>query len=519
MDLLSPISEDVVKKYKVGVGKEIKWRMVTNHMNLLYIIGLGMVVPPAGFGGKYYSDLLSLVPGWIPLFAETMPEAAIEFSVSENQSLIPCYIEFDLSAVSGPVKAQRDGGWVDINFPQDVSEEDLLILVPAPLPITLIKDVVFKSKVDKERCEKRAVESSNIPLSAVSFNFKASAFKVPSKRSVCIWPLTAIELVDKRDVDLSFSNAVGGILAVLMSLAQKNPLAIEAYKVFYGSGEEVLRLEPPNLKGNANWQDLFSHINSFGRNDILRKIATKLVEWQRSGQTSALDEVLEQLTVDSLEYDDKKSRELSKNFIEDLQQLVRFPSKSIHDLLECWGRQHSRALILFFALEKSSELLDFTDPLWGDSESVAAAILFGIRDGWLKLPNRFKDVGGLCNAAPFIMAKMSHQISDSLFNLGEPPTRPKFLLELFLDNPWTNSQKEAALYLSRALKWNCIKTKISLSKGDYKLNVDSSGAHFYIDGDVKVEPQIDREEFLKLFISDKSMTVKQELELRKLMRL
>ena len=41
--------------------------LVTNHLNLMYILAAGLVMPPAGFGDKYYRDTLECFPGWIPL--------------------------------------------------------------------------------------------------------------------------------------------------------------------------------------------------------------------------------------------------------------------------------------------------------------------------------------------------------------------------------------------------------------------------------------------------------------------
>ena len=59
-----------------------RWLLVSNHLNLLYMLAAGLVMPPMGFGKKYYQDTLAAYPGWIPLFANDVTKAAIAYSVS-----------------------------------------------------------------------------------------------------------------------------------------------------------------------------------------------------------------------------------------------------------------------------------------------------------------------------------------------------------------------------------------------------------------------------------------------------
>ena len=36
--------------------------LVTNHLNLMYMLAAGLLMPPAGFGDKYYRDPLECFP-------------------------------------------------------------------------------------------------------------------------------------------------------------------------------------------------------------------------------------------------------------------------------------------------------------------------------------------------------------------------------------------------------------------------------------------------------------------------
>ena len=40
------------------------WYLVTNHLNLLYMLAAGLVMGPSGFRGKHYVDSLGAIPGW-----------------------------------------------------------------------------------------------------------------------------------------------------------------------------------------------------------------------------------------------------------------------------------------------------------------------------------------------------------------------------------------------------------------------------------------------------------------------
>ena len=67
--------------------------LVTNHLNLMYMLAAGLVMPPTGFGGKHYRDPLECYPGWIPLFIGKAPREAIESSTTEAAHLKPCIVE------------------------------------------------------------------------------------------------------------------------------------------------------------------------------------------------------------------------------------------------------------------------------------------------------------------------------------------------------------------------------------------------------------------------------------------
>ena len=60
-----------------------------------------------------------------------------------------------------------------MRFPEEVYGNEELVLVPAPLPVSMVKEICFASKEDKAYCEKDAKYFSNVPL--VDFKTKVAA--------------------------------------------------------------------------------------------------------------------------------------------------------------------------------------------------------------------------------------------------------------------------------------------------------------------------------------------------------
>ena len=509
--------ESSEKSVQRGKGQEVKWRLVTNHQNLMFMLSAGMIMPPSGFGKKYYQDTLSLVPGWVPLFPDTLWQSAIDHSVSEQALLRPCYAELDLSGVSGLVKVLRSGGWDDAHFPDEVYGNEELILVPAPLPISMVREVVFSSKDDKSYCEKDAKNFSNVPLA----DFKTKAAGTPFKKAISgSWP-PLIDGVEERKVELTLPDAFGGVVTVLNQLSNRDDAAIELKKAFFqkNPGMEVSNAFPMLLGAHELFyapgsEDERLRVSStlFGR------IAGALVSArQRIGSGSPRDvvvAVLEEANANMQGQNKLKSERL----IEDLKRTVQLPDKTLDELIEIHQGPLSRVLILFFMNDLAQDLLEVSNDQISGYEMCGAAALFGISEGWMRMTRTLRERNGLNMVAPAYMAHLSHQLSSSDLELGTLPDRPRSLRELLREKSSDRKINAAALYIARACKWDCIKTRIRLGKGDYQLLIDGSGASLLLDGDVKaVEAEVDQEKFMSFLNSEPGIPAKVENEARKML--
>lgn len=462
------------------------WQFVTNQRNLLYMLAAGLIMPPKAFGKKYYQDTLSAFPGWIPLFANSVPQKAIENSISEKAHLIPCIASIDLSLINGRVMvAGPDGAMREALFPNELDGRERVLFIPAPLPVNLITSIGFRSRDEKTRCEQDARDFLNVPLSDFPRKVNSSIF---NKSSGDAWPpeeavLSSIETA----LDLPFS--AGGMMAMLLHMANRGDIGINASRLAFDPEIHATELNSyPMISALGEWiaTDHLTDSPDVAKS-LFWGIIDKISECHSSNSPiSPLDAALEHLQSSSDLLDDRKKQAGAK-LAEDLRTLASFSDSTITEVFERHPKPLSRAMSLFALRERCTDLLEFKHPLLNEIDYVAAAILFSARDGWLGLPVELRDIPGLKEAVSHRMAAMAHRKAKTGINLGIAPPRPKSMRELFasVPNDWSKAQKEAAVFLAKECKWDCIQTRVSLGKGDYRLTIDSSGVHILLEGEAK----------------------------------
>lgn len=497
-------------------GKEIKWYLVSNHLNMMFMLAAGLIMPPAGFKNKYYQDTLSLLPGWIPLFPDKISGAAVTYSVEEQKLLVPCCAEVDLSKASGQIKVLRDGRWLDARFPDDISGDEDLILVPAPLPVTLISEIGFRSKEDRSFCEKSARDLSNVSFKSFGLKITSKVFKQTAQGA---WPVS-VDGLAAREVFLDRLDAVGGMLAALFHLSNRDPIVIDSYRAAYeGDASEDLKRYPmlfhvPDFfnAGETQLSSMPATAQAFWR------LIDELIQFREKVHYASAEDVVLAFLERSRRDSEGKAREQTDRLIDDFKKTINFSEKTLSELMESYDKPLARALLIFALKEHTWDLLEVNNSLLNGCDFSTAAILFGIRDGWLSFPHELRSSRGLDHVVPDFMARVSHQIVSSEFDLGPAPERPKSLAELFYASQWNRKQNEASLYLARKKKWDCIQTRVKLGKGEYKVVVDGSGVNILLDGDVKaVEAFVDKDKFMTMLSLELGIETKTEDEVCRLL--
>ena len=153
-------------------------------------------------------------------------------------------------------------------------------------------------------------------------------------------------------------------------------------------------------------------------------------------------------------------------------------------------------MILFFLRDRCTELLEFRSDQLREPDWLTAAILFGAREGWVGLPLPLRAVPGLADSASHRMAQMAHRIAGTDLDLGTPPARARPLRELFGDGrTWGAKENAAGGELAQALKWDCVRTRINLGQGEYKLTVHGNSVHIELSGKPGLDTRVDPERF------------------------
>lgn len=451
------------------------WHLVTNHQNMLYMLAAGMVMGPAGFRGKHYSDPLNVYPGWIPLFRDKVkvPADALNNATSERKHLLPCIASFDLSELSGPVRMlSTDGRMRDVASPAARKrKDDIALLVRAPLPPTLLLSINFCSSEDKQAFESAANDVSNVDLSSQRVEVEDSLFSSDTEVS---WPAEQPQellLEDGNDTIPAFGQALGGVLAMLYHTANRGDLGLAAFRLVTGSARDKdigLVQNDPILAELPHWVD---------GNEISKQADTRarlfwgVIQSLVDAQTQERPQTPIDVTLAYLDNQldllpEMEFRPRLERLISDMRGFLGLGGGTITELLERHKGSLSRPLLLFCLREHCTDLLEFSHPLLKDAEYLLAGILFGVRDTWLQLPKELRDPD-LSTYVAFRMANAEHRKRAENLAISAPP-RPKPLRELFTSPSavWSSMKRDVAVKLASECNWNdCFQTHITLAEG------------------------------------------------------
>ena len=484
--------------------------LVTNHLNLMYMLAAGLVLPSSGFGEKYYQDTLDRCPGWIPLFTGRPGRAAVDHSIAEAAHLRPCQVVISLRECAGPVMVPGPGGVEKRRWPCEGAGAPL-IYVAAPLPVSAIEEILFRSRDDSRACKSDALDYGNVPLADFRIREDRKAFAGAASPA---WPPPHVP--PDRVAPLEAAQAAGGMLAMLRLLANRDPgrvleggepLGVVACRAAFDPVADL----PPGLSatvaaGLTAWMQTgpspasaSAALSGIDRGDA-RELFWGAVDTlaEQAGATGADD-----ANARLLDYLDRASTDidepLRKHVVElreTVDSLTGLADLTASDLFDRFRTPFPRAMSLLFLRSTCADLLTFEHEALTTEDRLAAALLFGARAGWLALPLALRGGAAASAAVSHRMAALSHRLADTGFELGPAPARPKPLAELFAGE-WNARQRKAAVELARWQKWtDCLQTRVKLGAGEYALKVTRGGAEIVFPGEARaVETEVDRTRF------------------------
>ena len=513
--------------------------LVTNHPNLMYMLAAGLVMPPSGFGAKYYHDPLASFPGWIPLFVGRVPEAAIRLATSERSHLKPVVAELRLDELSGTVQAISPGGIREIRFPDEFHGAESVLLIPAPLPVSLIESILFSSPDERKAFNDSAADFGNVPVQDFRLGTRKTLY---TKASIDHWPPT--RKTRERDVPLRMPLSAGGVTALLLHMAHRGGLAVQACRHAFDPDDPENDSVPdsasissnPILAGLSGWMRsgiASSPPTPVSRSDPehLRNVFQQRLFWEFMGHLlqqenkpgNSAEDILLEFLRDARDTLEERLKPGANNLYETLKSIAGLAGATPSELFDRHQTPMARAMILFCLRRNCANLLDFDHPALREPDWLAAAILFGARDGWLGMPRELRTLPGLSRgemaaAVSHRMARLAHRMADTDLDLGPSPPRVRPLRELLVGSDgWRTRERFAALELSRACKWDCVSTRVSFAKGEYRMTVSGGSVHIDLPGEPRISPKIDRDLFFE-YLANRRVDSRAEAKVRKLLR-
>jgi hypothetical protein len=498
-------------KKKDNIASDAKglWLLPSNHQNLLFMFGSGLISGPDGFeyGGesKYYKDILSLCPGWIPLFKGCVPEKALSLPTEAATNLVSATAALNMDNYLGEVYVSTASGeWEMMPFAKAVDGYSL-ILVPAPLPVSWIVNIAFENEAARNSFRYAADDFANVDISGLQLivsgihgeNQLSLNCQNDSERDIL--KDFAIEKNNERMQERA--QAFGGIVAMLYHFANLSDLCTEVFRStrFILSSSDVrnedyyIDNDDPIVSGLPYWLAQKSIPCDDLRTSFFFGLLEDIIQNRKECVQNELTAIAHEYIVNQVNHS-VGFRDNWRALPKLLEELSR-PELLLADQFEKFKGTISHALLLFFQRENCEELLDFQSQnphvALSDADIIAAALLFGARDGWIGLAKKYR--WGISKWTTSLMASKAQASDKVAIQIHKQEPTP--LREYFTGGEW-NANEKHALDLARKCKWEeCLQTLIKVPKS-YRVE----DGYLVLPGDVKgsaIKTDVDRELFLK----------------------
>lgn len=413
--------------------KKVQWLMPTNTENLKMIIAQGLISSPDGFT-KYYSDIMELVPNYIPLFKNEIQSEALDYVTKEDESLVPVILEIDLKKISKGIKVIKDNELDDLEG--DAESEDKLFIL-APLPLSVILTLIFPSKLAEKEFKDSLKLYSNVILNDLKLSSNVAEqklFSVAGQMTLetddssdqWINDLRIIDTKDVRNVDYKKVYAYGGLLLNLFYFAKNGKLSNDTYKIFNDFKEEIKNQD-------IDVHTYFKNIDNDVTDDVVgakNKMNYGLIDIAINSKDFKED-VIKFLEKESWEGKVKKrTQELSYKLKDFELNTNRTMSEQFKDAEK---KPLEKILMMLFLREDTEALMAYTLDLFSEQDYINFAMMFGIRDKFIKAPKELKEFTGLKSYVSLKMAEYAHFIIKSDMKFKQT-VKPLTVMDLFNKN-------------------------------------------------------------------------------------
>ncbi|MCB4763776.1 MAG: hypothetical protein LGB78_07720 [Sulfurovum sp.] len=420
-----------------------RWFMPTNTNNLRMIIAQGLISSPNGFK-KYYADVLELFPGYIPLFRNRVQPDILSSVTSEVEGLTPCIVEFDLKKIEGFAKTISDSQLIDVQLEDIDKEKSDLLLLLAPIPLSCISKVIFKTTADKKAFEDDAELYSNVPINTLKLHYTKTDQKLfEAKPDITDYPIVKLKSMNfntTNNIDYNKIYAFGGMLANLFYFAKNGTISNEVFLSCI-SGKKIGEYNDLSYIVDYFYNSEKSENDNHLYNSIV-DVAIRSKDFK--------EEIIEFLESDSK----------TLNMANKLKSFEAISDKPVSEEFNEAKTLLGKVLLMLFHRENTEALIEYNLDIFTEKDYLTFAVIFGIRDKFIKVPKFLREFENLQNFISVKMANYTHKFLNSQIQFKELK-RPSTIMEMLKNDRF----KE---YFAKELKIeNCFQTIIP--KLDYSV--------------------------------------------------
>lgn len=445
------------------MAKKNRWFLPTNTDNLKMMVAQGLITSPDGFSpNKYYKDELENYHGFIPLFKNRIPQKTLDLIVSEQDNMLPCLIEIDISKI------------IDID-----KNDDELLLLPEPLPLSCIDGIIFKSAEDKKSLEYEQKLSNNFILADLKTTCNKADAKLFTNNDNAQIPLEEPEEIVNNDskekttaIDYKKIYAYGGLLINLFYFAKNGSLSDGVYQSFCN-----LKI---NNKNSLTEDKLavYKYFSDNNNNNMLQIMYSKLLSKAIDSQDFKNDLIVLLEADDWGENLQRRTQELAKTLREFEKNDMNISQKFEHAKTPL-----EKLLMMLFHKDNSEDLTRYQLDSFNEEDYLLFALVFGMRNKFIQSPKFIKEYQGLRNFVSSKMAEYAHTTASNEIKF-KSQTTPKTVWDIL------NTHKTGKKAVEKLDIKNCVQTVIS---GDYQHH----GNKNIYQGFVEPKYEIVEEEYFK----------------------
>ncbi len=438
-----------------------RWFIVTNTENLEFYFSCGLIVDKQGFPkDAYMTDAMDKTPaGYIPCFPETNLWNALIAAKADDKNLTECLVELDIKKIKdnafSRTEQQEAHQYNSFKAEREVNSDNKIlseILLPAPLPINCIKNIILKSSSRKKNITIKYQDNYGSTIKNI-ITTNPKLFKEPKSTGSNL-PLNGesnstftSELVSPRTLNYDNAFSYGGALSLLYYQTKNGRQSTKIFEDFASNNSDS-----ENTKITKNILPLLDFffnqsVNSDEISQLYRQIIQCIYGISNAGE--ARFSVLDLLS---------NTKNLPASYAnscakvkDSLTSLIERTHKDSNDTIieninnYCRAEQLGRSkifllLTMFFMHDKLEKMLTYYHSEFSEEDYALLALFFGAVNGFINTPEAIRKTHDLSTWISFKMAEYMHRFDKDCRTTFDKPKHPNLIYKKCFKQESTNNK-------------------------------------------------------------------------------